>query len=133
MPVYGREKITDRFHDACSLRTDYPFIIKCKMKGIQKKSKRKWNISVVEKTDNPQRIICLSSLSLNFTDWIFFNPFLEAYLGHLSSFGGKGQYSFATFSSWYQYATLDTSSCRSNKPLWDIPICWTVTLMSSWK
>ena len=68
MPVYGREKITDRFHDACSLRTDYPFIIKCRVKGIQKKSKRRLKISVVEKTDNPQMIICLSALSLYFTD-----------------------------------------------------------------
>ena len=40
MPVYERRKITDDLHEACGFRTDYQFITKRKMKGIQKKSKR---------------------------------------------------------------------------------------------
>lgn len=39
MPVYIREKITDDLHEACGFRTDYEFITKRGMKGIQKKSK----------------------------------------------------------------------------------------------
>lgn len=41
MPVYERQKITDDLHEACDFRTDYQFITKRKMKGIQKKSKRR--------------------------------------------------------------------------------------------
>ena len=41
MPVYERQKITDALHEACGFRTDYQFITKRKMKGIQKKSKRR--------------------------------------------------------------------------------------------
>ena len=41
MPVYERRKITDDLHEACGFRTDYQFITKRKMKGIQKKSKRR--------------------------------------------------------------------------------------------
>lgn len=41
MPVYERRKITDALHEACDFRTDYQFITKRKMKGIQKKSKRR--------------------------------------------------------------------------------------------
>lgn len=41
MPLYSREKITDDLHEACGFRTDYQFISKRSMKGIQKKSKRK--------------------------------------------------------------------------------------------
>ncbi|EGT4562029.1 TPA: IS1634 family transposase [Clostridioides difficile] len=41
MPVYERQKITDELHEACGFRTDYEFITKRKMKGIQKKSKRR--------------------------------------------------------------------------------------------
>ena len=41
MPVYERQKITDDLHDACGFRTDYQFITKRRMKGIQKKSKRR--------------------------------------------------------------------------------------------
>lgn len=41
MPVYERQKITDDLHEACGFRTDYQFITKRKMKGIQKKSKRR--------------------------------------------------------------------------------------------
>lgn len=39
MPLYTRDFITDDLHDACGFRTDYQFISKRKMKGIQKKSK----------------------------------------------------------------------------------------------
>ena len=39
MPVYERQKITDDLHETCGFRTDYQFITKRKMKGIQKKSK----------------------------------------------------------------------------------------------
>lgn len=41
MPVYERQKITDDLHEACGFRTDYEFITKRRMKGIQKKSKRR--------------------------------------------------------------------------------------------
>lgn len=41
MPLYERQKITDELHEACGFRTDYQFITKRKMKGIQKKSKRR--------------------------------------------------------------------------------------------
>lgn len=41
MPVYERQKLTDELHEACGFRTDYQFITKRKMKGIQKKSKRR--------------------------------------------------------------------------------------------
>ena len=38
MPVYERQEITDDFHETCGFRTDYQFITKRKMKGIQKVS-----------------------------------------------------------------------------------------------
>ena len=41
MPVYERQKITDDLHETCGFRTDYQFITKRNMKGIQKKSKRR--------------------------------------------------------------------------------------------
>ena len=41
MPVYERHEITDDLHEACRFRTDYQFITKRNMKGIQKKSKRR--------------------------------------------------------------------------------------------
>ena len=41
MPVYERQEITDDLHETCGFRTDYQFITKRKMKGIQKKSKRR--------------------------------------------------------------------------------------------
>ena len=41
MPVYERQKITDDLHETCGFSTDYQFITKRKMKGIQKKSKRR--------------------------------------------------------------------------------------------
>lgn len=41
MPVYERNEITDDLHDTCGFRSDYEFITKRKMKGIQKKSKRR--------------------------------------------------------------------------------------------
>lgn len=41
MPIYERQKITDDLHEACGFRTDYEFITKRRMKGIQKKSKRR--------------------------------------------------------------------------------------------
>lgn len=41
MPVYARTKLTDELHEACGFRTDYQFITKRKMKGIQKQSKKK--------------------------------------------------------------------------------------------
>ena len=41
MPVYERQKITDDLHETCGFRTDYQFITKRKMKGIQKESKRR--------------------------------------------------------------------------------------------
>lgn len=41
MPVYERQRITDDLHEACGFRTDYQFITKRRMKGIQKKSKRR--------------------------------------------------------------------------------------------
>ena len=41
MPVYERNEITDDLHETCGFRSDYEFITKRKMKGIQKKSKRR--------------------------------------------------------------------------------------------
>lgn len=41
MPLYIRDEITDDLHEACGFRTDFDFISKRKMKGIQKKSKGK--------------------------------------------------------------------------------------------
>ena len=41
MPVYERNEITDNLHEVCGFRSDYEFITKRKMKGIQKKSKRR--------------------------------------------------------------------------------------------
>lgn len=41
MPIYERQKVTDDLHEACGFRTDYQFITKRRMKGIQKKSKRR--------------------------------------------------------------------------------------------
>ena len=41
MPVYERQAITDDLHETCGFRTDYQFITKRKIKGIQKKSKRR--------------------------------------------------------------------------------------------
>lgn len=41
MPVYERQKITDDLHEVCGFRSDYEFITKRNMKGIQKKSKRR--------------------------------------------------------------------------------------------
>lgn len=41
IPVYERQKITDDLHETCGFRTDYQFITKWKMKGIQKKSKQR--------------------------------------------------------------------------------------------
>lgn len=41
MPAYERQKITDDLHEACGFRTDYEFITKRKMKGIEKKSKER--------------------------------------------------------------------------------------------
>ena len=37
MPVYERQEITDDLHETCGFRTDYQFITKWKIKGIQKK------------------------------------------------------------------------------------------------
>nr|WP_330414577.1 hypothetical protein [Roseburia sp. AM23-20] len=37
MPVYERQEITDDLHETCGFRTDYQFITKRKIKGIQKK------------------------------------------------------------------------------------------------
>jgi len=39
MPLYSRDEITDDLHYACDFRTDFQFITKQKMKGIQKFSK----------------------------------------------------------------------------------------------
>jgi transposase len=39
IPLYKREKITDKLHEICGFRTDYQFITKSQMKNIQKKSK----------------------------------------------------------------------------------------------
>lgn len=41
MPVYERQEITDKLHEACGFRTDYQFLTKRKMKEIQKKSKNR--------------------------------------------------------------------------------------------
>ncbi|WP_270396393.1 hypothetical protein [Catenibacterium mitsuokai] len=37
MPVYERQEITGDLHETCGFRTDYQFITKWKIKGIQKK------------------------------------------------------------------------------------------------
>ncbi|WP_295247163.1 hypothetical protein [uncultured Catenibacterium sp.] len=37
MPVYERQEITGDLHETCGFRTDYQFITKRKMRGIQKK------------------------------------------------------------------------------------------------
>lgn len=39
MPLYKRDKVTDRLHEICNFRTDYEFITKRDMKTIQKKVK----------------------------------------------------------------------------------------------
>lgn len=39
MPLYKRDKVTDKLHEICGFRTDYEFITKKDMKTIQKKSK----------------------------------------------------------------------------------------------
>lgn len=39
IPLYRRDKLTDRLHEICGFRTDYEFITKKDMKTIQKKSK----------------------------------------------------------------------------------------------
>ena len=39
MPLYKRTKLTDALHKACGFHTDYQFITRQKMKGIQKRSK----------------------------------------------------------------------------------------------
>jgi transposase len=41
VPLYKREKITDKLHEMCNFRTDFQFISKSQMKNIQKKSKCK--------------------------------------------------------------------------------------------
>lgn len=41
MPVYERQKITNTLHEVCGFRSDYEFITKRNMKGIQKESKRR--------------------------------------------------------------------------------------------
>ena len=39
MPLYKRSKLTDVLHEVCGFRTDYQFITRQKMRGIQKRSK----------------------------------------------------------------------------------------------
>ena len=39
MPLYKRTKLTDALHKACGFHTDYQFITRQKMKGIQKRGK----------------------------------------------------------------------------------------------
>lgn len=39
MPLYKRTKLIDALHEACGFHTDYQFITRQKMKGIQKRSK----------------------------------------------------------------------------------------------
>ncbi len=39
IPLYKRDKLTDKLHEICRFRTDYEFITKKDMKTIQKKSK----------------------------------------------------------------------------------------------
>ncbi len=41
MPLYSRDKITDALHEISGFRTDYQFITKSKMRGIQKNSKER--------------------------------------------------------------------------------------------
>ncbi len=51
IPLYKREKITDALHESCGFRTDYQFITKSKMKTIQKKSKGKKQITILQNND----------------------------------------------------------------------------------
>ena len=39
MPLYRRSKLTDALHEVCGFHTDYQFITRQKMRGIQKRSK----------------------------------------------------------------------------------------------
>lgn len=39
VPLYKRNKLTDKLHEVCNFRTDYEFITKRDMKTIQKKVK----------------------------------------------------------------------------------------------
>lgn len=39
IPLYKRDKLTDKLHEICNFHTDYEFITKSSMKTIQKKSK----------------------------------------------------------------------------------------------
>lgn len=39
IPLYERDKLTDKLHEVCNFHTDYEFITKRDMKNIQKKSK----------------------------------------------------------------------------------------------
>jgi len=39
VPLYKRDKLTDRLHEVCGFYTDFEFITKSNMKTIQKKSK----------------------------------------------------------------------------------------------
>ena len=39
MPLYKRTKLTDDLHKVCGFRTDYQFLTRQKMRGIQKMSK----------------------------------------------------------------------------------------------
>lgn len=39
IPLYKRDKLTDKLHEICNFRTDYEFITQKNMKTIQKKSK----------------------------------------------------------------------------------------------
>ena len=39
IPLYKRDKLTDKLHEVCKFRTDYEFITKRDMRNIQKKSK----------------------------------------------------------------------------------------------
>ena len=44
IPLYKRNKLTDKLHEICNFQTDYEFITKKDMKTIQKKSKdREYN------------------------------------------------------------------------------------------
>lgn len=39
MPLYRRSKLTDALHETCSIRTNYQFITRQKMREVQKRSK----------------------------------------------------------------------------------------------
>lgn len=41
MPTYIRDKLTDALHKTCGFKTDYEFITKADMRGIEKKSKQR--------------------------------------------------------------------------------------------